>query len=87
LISVTHNYGIRSRYAHLSKRDVKVGDWVSKNQQIGYCGKSGLADGPHLHYEIRYLGSAIDPQAFLQWQLSEFEHFFKQNRKKYHGNF
>ncbi|HCH25368.1 MAG TPA: hypothetical protein DE179_13835 [Oceanospirillaceae bacterium] len=82
LISVTHNYGFRSRYAHLSKRDVKVGDWVGKHQRIGYCGKSGLADGPHLHYEIRYLGVAIDPQPFLQWQLSEFEHFLSKTGKK-----
>ena len=82
LISVTHNYGFRSRYAHLSKRDVKVGDWVAKNQHIGYCGKSGLADGPHLHYEIRYLGSALDPQPFLQWQLSEFEHFLSKTGDK-----
>jgi len=75
LISVTHNYGFRSRYAHLSKRDVKVGEWLHEGQKVGRCGKSGLADGPHLHYEIRYLGVAVDPQPFLQWQLSEFEHF------------
>jgi len=51
-----------TRYAHLSKIEVKVGDKVDKDQIIGYMGKTGNSDGEHSHYEIRVNNEAIDPK-------------------------
>ena len=72
-VTVTHNFGFRSRYAHLNKRQVNIGQWVDKNDVIGQCGQSGLANGPHLHYEVRYLTTALNPALFINWQLDQFD--------------
>lgn len=62
LIEVRHNHGISTRYAHLSRIDVKVGQRVGVNQRLGQVGSTGRSTGPHLHYEIRIFGKAIDPR-------------------------
>lgn len=72
-VTVTHNFGFRSRYAHLKERQVKIGQWVDKQEVIGLCGQSGLANGPHLHYEVRYLNSPLNPALFINWQLGQFD--------------
>ena len=72
-VTVTHNFGFRSRYAHLQQRQVNIGQWVDKHEVIGLCGQSGLANGPHLHYEVRYLTSALNPALFINWQLDQFD--------------
>jgi murein DD-endopeptidase MepM/ murein hydrolase activator NlpD len=72
-VTVTHNFGFRSRYAHLQKRQVKVGQWVDKHDVIGLCGQSGLANGPHLHYEVRYVVAALNPDLFINLKLDQFE--------------
>ena len=62
LVVVRHNHGISTRYAHLSRIDVKVGQQVGVNQKLGQVGSTGRSTGPHLHYEIRIFGKAIDPR-------------------------
>jgi murein DD-endopeptidase MepM/ murein hydrolase activator NlpD len=65
LVTVRHGNGIETRYAHLSATTVKVGDQVAAGQQIGNVGTTGYSTGPHLHFEVRKDGQAIDPAPFL----------------------
>lgn len=62
VVEIRHINGYRTRYAHLSfiAKGIKPGVRVRQNQLIGYVGSSGLATGPHLHYELRRNGEAID---------------------------
>lgn len=64
-IVVEHLPGLYSLYYHLSAMDVKEGDMVKQGQLIGKSGSTGLATGPHLHWEIRLNGSAVRPEFFL----------------------
>jgi hypothetical protein len=65
LVVVAHRGGVRSMYAHLSRVDVRVGERVSAGFQIGLVGSTGHATGPHLHFELRLRGAAIDPLSAL----------------------
>src|SRR5215475_5281884 len=58
--------GLSTRYGHLSASNVKVGDIVKIGQVIGEVGSTGRSTGPHLHYETRIDGDAVDPQKFLR---------------------
>ncbi|WBU55625.1 DUF5930 domain-containing protein [Paracoccus sediminicola] len=66
LIKIEHALGTETRYAHLSKIRVKVGQKVSRGAQIGDMGNTGRSTGPHLHYEVRVNGSAVDPMSFIK---------------------
>ena len=61
VVYLDHGNGITSRYAHLSKFSVKVGDTVKQGQEVGKVGNTGVSTGPHLHFEIRINGNSIDP--------------------------
>jgi murein DD-endopeptidase MepM/ murein hydrolase activator NlpD len=65
LIVIEHANGLRSLYAHMDKRMVRLGERVAAGQQIGTSGASGKATGPHLHMEVSLDGDNIDPQAVL----------------------
>ncbi len=65
LVRVRHADGFETRYAHLSRVDVKVGDRVELGQAIGAVGSTGHSTGPHLHFEIRKEGAALDPSPYL----------------------
>jgi murein DD-endopeptidase MepM/ murein hydrolase activator NlpD len=65
LVVVRHPDGVRTLYAHLASVDVRVGDEVSGGAILGRVGSSGNADGPHLHFEVRVRGAAIDPLGAL----------------------
>lgn len=60
-IIIDHLNGFSTRYAHLAKMLVHVGDTVQPKQLIAYYGTSGLSTGPHLHYEVAYNGMYLDP--------------------------
>ena len=65
MIEVDHGHGLSTRYAHLSAVDVNPGQTVAKGEVIGEVGATGRATGPHLHYETRIDGEAVDPMRFL----------------------
>jgi murein DD-endopeptidase MepM/ murein hydrolase activator NlpD len=66
MVEVDHGNGLSTRYGHLSEINVKVGDVVKIGQVIGAVGSTGRSTGPHLHYETRIDGEAVDPQKFLR---------------------
>ena len=74
-ITIRHNFGFESVYAHLHKMTVKPGDIIHKGDVVGISGNSGQSIGPHLHYEIRFLGKPINPIEFLKWEFGSHEIF------------
>ncbi|MEM9989648.1 MAG: peptidoglycan DD-metalloendopeptidase family protein [Pseudomonadota bacterium] len=65
IVILDHENGMESYYAHLSAFSVREGQRVAQGHPIGKVGASGNATGPHLHFEIRQDGVAIDPMRFL----------------------
>jgi murein DD-endopeptidase MepM/ murein hydrolase activator NlpD len=66
MVEIDHGNGLSTRYGHLSEINVKVGDQIRIGQVIGAVGSTGRSTGPHLHYETRIDGEAVDPQKFLR---------------------
>ena len=66
MVEVDHGNGFATRYGHMSEIDVKVGQAVRIGQTLGKIGSTGRSTGPHLHYETRIDGEAVDPQKFLR---------------------
>jgi len=66
LVVITHRNGYKTYYGHLSriKNDLRPGSQVKQSDVVGYVGSTGLASGPHLHYEIRQGGSHVNPLRF-----------------------
>lgn len=64
-VQIEHGGEIETRYAHLSGFVVTPGESVHKGELIGYVGSTGRSTGPHLHYEVRIDGKAVDPMPFL----------------------
>jgi murein DD-endopeptidase MepM/ murein hydrolase activator NlpD len=65
LVTVRHDNGFETRYAHLSAVDVRVGDLVEAGQGVGKVGTTGHSTGPHLHFEVRHDGRPVDPSPLL----------------------
>lgn len=66
LIKIRHQFGIETRFAHLSRIRVQVGQRVSRGERIGDTGSTGHSTGPHLHYEIRVGGEPINPTIYMR---------------------
>jgi murein DD-endopeptidase MepM/ murein hydrolase activator NlpD len=66
MVEIEHANGVSTRYGHLSEIDVKVGQTIKIGQVIGRLGSTGRSTGPHLHYETRIDGEAVDPDRFLR---------------------
>ncbi len=64
-VTVAHGDGVRTMYAHLSRVEVHVGQRVRTGFQLGRVGATGEATGPHLHFEVRVRGAAVDPLSAL----------------------
>lgn len=64
-VVIDHGFGYKTRYAHLSKINVKPGDKILRGQIIGELGTTGRSTGPHLHYEVLLRNSAIDPMNYF----------------------
>jgi murein DD-endopeptidase MepM/ murein hydrolase activator NlpD len=65
MVEIDHGNGITTRYAHLSTILVNVGDKITTGEAIARSGSTGRSTGPHLHYEVRLNGEAVDPMRFL----------------------
>jgi len=84
LLILSHNFGFRTFYGHLQKTAVERGSMVKKGDIIAYTGNTGMSNGPHLHYEIRYLQLTLDPTNFMAWDMRNFNNIFeKENRVKW----
>jgi murein DD-endopeptidase MepM/ murein hydrolase activator NlpD len=64
-VSIDHGYGITTRFAHASKLMVRRGDRVERGQRIALVGNTGLATGPHLHYEVHVRGRPVNPLNYV----------------------
>lgn len=81
LVKISHSFGFRTYYAHLDKIIVSKGEFIKKGQLIAYSGNTGYSTGPHLHYEVRFLGQPINPMSFIKWNMSDFDFIFNSERK------
>jgi murein DD-endopeptidase MepM/ murein hydrolase activator NlpD len=66
LVKIEHEFGIETRYAHMSRIRVREGERVVKGQRIGDMGNTGRSTGTHLHYETRVNGEPVDPMNFIR---------------------
>lgn len=73
MLVIDHGFGYKTRYAHLSERLVIVGQEVKRGELIGYMGSTGGSTGPHLHYEVIYMGQNVDPINYFRRDMSEAE--------------
>lgn len=81
LIKISHSFGFRTYYAHLNNIKVQRGQFVKKGQLIGLTGSTGRSTGPHLHYEVRFLGQPINPLNFVEWDIQNFSSIFEKERR------
>ena len=65
MVEVAHGGGLTTRYAHLSKIEVAAGQQLARGDEVGRVGSTGRSTGPHLHYEVRINGEAVNPRAYL----------------------
>ncbi len=66
LVVIEHPRGVRSWYAHLARIAVRPGPAVVAGNTVGSVGSTGISTGPHLHFELRLAGAAIDPRTALR---------------------
>ena len=65
LVKIAHENGVETRYAHMDRIDVQVGDKVYQGQPLGTMGITGRVTGPHLHFEVRINGNPVNPRNYL----------------------
>jgi murein DD-endopeptidase MepM/ murein hydrolase activator NlpD len=70
-VVVRHYNGLETTYAHLKKSLVRVNDVLKSGDVLGLGGSTGRSTGPHLHFELRYLGSPIDPTSVIDFELGK----------------
>ncbi len=66
MVEIEHDFGLSTRYGHLTRIDVRVGQRVERRQTVGLLGSTGRSTGPHVHYEVIVDGRAVDPVRFLE---------------------
>jgi murein DD-endopeptidase MepM/ murein hydrolase activator NlpD len=74
VIFLNHGYGFETRYAHLSRYNVTVGQFIKRGELIGYVGSTGTSTNAHLHYEVLYHNQFINPISFLYRDLPQEEY-------------
>lgn len=73
LVEIDHGNGLKTRYAHLHKILVKKGEVVDRASRVGLLGSSGRSTGPHLHYEVIYMGKPLNPDKFIKAGVNVFK--------------
>jgi murein DD-endopeptidase MepM/ murein hydrolase activator NlpD len=73
MIEIDHGNGLTTRYGHLSKIEVQVGDAIQRGQLIGLIGSTGRSTGPHLHYELRLNDKSVNPRFLLPLEPTEIK--------------
>ena len=81
LVILEHVYGFKTYFGHLNKIVIKSGQFVKKGELIAYTGNTGLSNGPHLHYEIRFIHRALNPYYFIKWTQKNYDEIFKKEKK------
>ncbi len=69
-VEIDHGFGYKTRYAHMSRIDVVMGQTVSRGDCIGLTGRSGRVSGPHLHYEVHYRKDYVNPALYMDLDIS-----------------
>ena len=69
VVVVDHGYGVTTRYAHMSRLDVQVGDPVTRGKQLGAVGSTGRSTAPHCHYEVRLQDRPVNPMSYITTAL------------------
>ncbi|MCJ7765981.1 MAG: M23 family metallopeptidase [Thiovulaceae bacterium] len=80
LIILDNNYGFKTYFAHLNELLVKSGQYVKKGDVIGLSGNSGMSNGPHLHYEVRFTQRVLNPFRFIKWNVENYSEIFEQEK-------
>ncbi|MBT3935246.1 MAG: peptidoglycan DD-metalloendopeptidase family protein [Bacteroidetes bacterium] len=95
-VLVNHTNGLETLYGHFSKILVEEGQYVKAGDLLGYGGRTGRATGAHLHFEVRFLGKAMDPRTIIDFEnyalLSDtlnmcchtYEYLIERSKTKYH---
>ena len=81
LIILQHNYGFKTYFGHLNKIVIKSGTFIRKGELIAYTGNTGMSNGPHLHYEVRYISRAVNPYWFIKWNVANYQDIFKKEKR------
>lgn len=71
LVIIRNDNGLETYYGHMSERFVEAGQWVAAGQCIGLGGNTGRSTGPHLHFEVRYMGQSFDAERIINFQTGE----------------
>lgn len=81
LVILEHSYGFKTYFGHLNKVVIKSGKFVKKGTLIAYTGNTGLSNGPHLHYEIRFIHRNVNPFSFVKWTQQNYTDIFQKEKK------
>ena len=81
LVILKHNYGFKTLYGHLNKVVIKSGTFVKKGSLVAYTGNSGMSNGPHLHYEVRFMSRPVNPFWFIKWNAKNYNEIFEKEKK------
>jgi len=65
MVTIDHGFGLTTRYGHVSKATVKVGERVKRGQPIAHVGNTGKTTGPHVHYEVNVNGIPVNPIHYI----------------------
>ena len=85
-VLINHKFGYKTRYAHLLKMFVKPGDKVQRGQLIGEVGSTGGSTGPHLHYEVIYMGRQVNPVNYFNRNMTSDEYRQLMENMKYNSD-
>ena len=81
VVKIEHSFGFETTYGHLKSIKVSNGQIVGRGEVIAESGNTGTSTGPHLHYEIKYNGEAINPINFINWDVNKLDEIFKKEAK------